>query len=516
MTSRYQQFRNARRLSAIPGTCPRTKQPRLAAAPPHTPRGARRRCAARAATLSLLVGAIVSPARAVTYYATYRLAGGTATEFGQAFSASATDTSAVWVSDSGILTLNDCTVVTTGDTSSEDSSSFYGLNAGVLAATGKIYMTGGSVTTSGTGANGVFATGSGSSVTLSDVKISATADGGHAVMATQGGSLVCTNVDMTTAAAHAGAIATDRGGGTILVSGGTVTTSGQDSPGIYSTGDITVSGATIAATGAEAAVIEGANSITLTNTALSSSFADKWGAMIYQSMSGDAEGTRGVFTMSGGSLAYTAADGPLFFVTNTTGVITLTNVAVVAASGTLVSAAGTTRWGTSGSNGGTVIFTADGETLTGDLITDDISSITATLKNGTKLTGAINSAALSLDATSTWTVTDTSYLTAFADPNGISGTSVTNIVGNGHDVYYDSSLAANNALGGRTYSLVNGGQLLPGTAPGSSTADLTDVAESAELCGTGACGAGIVGYVPLSILGLCGLKLGHRRRHRQR
>jgi len=42
---------------------------------------------------------------------------------------------------------------------------------------------------------------------------------------------------MSTAGANSGAIATDRGAGTINMSGGSVTTSGADSPGIYSTGN---------------------------------------------------------------------------------------------------------------------------------------------------------------------------------------------------------------------------------------------------------------------------------------
>ena len=138
--------------------------------------------------------------------------------------------------------------------------------------------------------------------------------------------------------------------------------------------------------GAEAAVIEGGNSITLTDTDLSSSKEDKWGVMIYQSMSGDADGTRGTFTMTGGSLQYTSTSGPLFYVTNSTGVITLKGVAVTVASGTLVKAA-TGNWGRSGSNGGTVMLTADGQTLAGNMLADAISSLTVDLKNGSSLTG---------------------------------------------------------------------------------------------------------------------------------
>ena len=322
------------------------------------------------------------------------------------------------------------------------------------------------VTTSGKGANGVFATDTGSSIDLKNVTIQASADGAHGVMATDGGSLTLNNVDITTSGGSSSAIATDRGGGTITVQGGRVRTSGGNSAGIYSTGTITVTNGTFIATGAEAAVIEGANSITLTDTSLSSSKAGKWGVMIYQSMSGDAQGTQGLFTMSGGALTDSATDGPLFYVTNSTGVINLKGVKAQAASGTLVKAA-SGYWGSSGFNGGTVLLTADGQTLNGNLVADALSSITVNLKNGSALTGAINAAKtakeanLTLDASSSWTVTADSYLSSLSDAAGISGSTFTNIRGNGHTVYYDASLAASRSLGGKTYDLFGGGTLKP-------------------------------------------------------
>jgi hypothetical protein len=44
---------------------------------------------------------------------------------------------------------------------------------------------------------------------------------------------------------------------------------------------------------------------------------------------------------------------------------------------------------------------------------------------------------------------------------GVSGSTVTNIIGNGHTVTCRASLAANSWLGGLTRALVNGGQLTP-------------------------------------------------------
>jgi hypothetical protein len=237
------------------------------------------------------------------------------------------------------------------------------------------------------------------------------------------------------------------------------TTSGTDSPGIYSTGNINVAGATVRAIGAEAAVIEGSNSVRLTGTALST--AKKWGVMIYQSFSGDAQGSHCTWTQTGGSL--TASQGPLFHVTNATAVITLHGVRTSATSGVLLEAA-SDKWGTSGSNGGRASLVAAGQKLTGSVIVDKISTATVKLTTGSAWTGAIDtahtakSAAVSLDNTSTWTMTATSHVTSLTGLK-VSGSRVTNIIGNGHIVYYDAS--SDSDLAGKTYTLTGGGTLQP-------------------------------------------------------
>jgi uncharacterized protein (TIGR03437 family) len=397
----------------------------------------------------------------VTYYATYKLDGGTAAQTAQTYTATAADTSGVWVADSGVLTLLASSIVTSGDTSSQDNSSFCGLNAGLLVTSGSATMTGGNIATSGAGANGAFSTGSGSTLTLSGVTINATGDGAHAVMATQGGAVNLSNMTLSTSGGSGSAVATDQGGGTIVVTGGTIGTSGSNSAGIYSTGNISATGATFTSSGAECAVIEGANSITLTNSTMTTTMT-KWGVMIYQSMSGDASGTQGTFTMTGGALNYVPTSGPLFYVTNSTGIINLKGAALTANSRLLVSAAAGS-WGTTGSNGGTAVLTADGQTLTGDMTADSISSIAVTLKNSSMLTGTLTSVAVTLDGGSQWSVTGNSVLTSLTDTAAISGTSITNIKGNGHTVTYDSTLSANAYLGGKTYSLAGGGSLAPAT-----------------------------------------------------
>jgi uncharacterized protein (TIGR03437 family) len=432
-----------------------------------------------------------SSSSSVTYYATYKLDGGAASQADQTYSATAADTSAVWVANSGVLTLTNPTIVTSGNTSSQDNSSFYGLNAGLLVTSGKATVTGGTIATTGTGANGAFATGSSASVVITNVTITGKSDGAHAVMATQGGTMTLTNVNMVTSGGSSSAVSTDRGGGTITVTGGSITTSGGNSACIYSTGSIILTGVECKATGAEGAVIEGANSITLTNTNLSVT-KEKWGAMIYQSMSGDASGNRGTFTMTGGSFTYAPTSGPLFYVNNTTGIITLKGVTLSAASGDLIKAAAGS-WGASGSNGGKVVLTADSQTMTGDMSADSISSIAATLQNKSTLSGKLTNVALSLDVSSVWNLTGNSVLTSLVDPEGISGTTIANIKGNGYTVTYDATLSGNSYLGGKTYSLANGGTLAPaggspgaGGAPSITTAGILNAASGATGVAPGA------------------------------
>lgn len=389
----------------------------------------------------------------------YNLSGGEVTKTDEALQAAADDQSTVIVSGGSVLTMSGMKIGSSGNTSSVDSSSFYGLNAAVLAKTGStIKLSDSTVTTTGTGANGVFSTGADATVELDAVTIDCKASGAHGVEATQGGILRLTGVNISTAGDGAAAgIATDRGGGTITVNGGSVLTTGTKSPAIYSTGSVTATGTVMKATGSEAVVIEGKNSVTLANCSLTAGKND--GVFIYQSMSGDADTGSGSFTMTDGSL--TASEGPLFYSTNTTAVIHLKNV-TLSGTGVLLKAAAD-QWGNAGSNGAQVTLNADTQKLAGEVAADSISSADLNLQNGSSLNGAINSAktaksaALSLDKTSTWNVTADSYLSALTDADS----TLANITGNGHTVYYDRGNSANAWLGGKSAPLAGGGMLKP-------------------------------------------------------
>jgi len=371
--------------------------------------------------------------------AAYLLSSGTLSESGNSYITSTNDQSAVCVTGtSTALTLTSPTITTSGTTSSTDNSSFYGLNAAVLDYNGgDITINGGAINTTGQGGNDVFSYGTGT-VTISNATVTASGSGGHGLYAAGGGTMVVNNVTATSSGMSGSIVATDKGGGTITITGGSYSASGQRSAGIYSTGTVKATNATFSATNAEAVVIEGSNTCTLTNAILNSvSGTDEHrGVFLYQSMSGDAEnstcGTGACFYMTGGSFTYTdttssSSDATencsAFVAANQVAYFELTDATVNNSCPTLLLSALNSNWNY---KGGTTTFKAYGETLTGNVIVDSVSTADIYLYSSTsaasKLTGAINTAnsgstkvALTLDSTSAWVVTANSYLTALTN-----------------------------------------------------------------------------------------------------
>ena len=344
--------------------------------------------------------------------------------------------------DGATVTLDGVTVdKSSGSSSNTEDGDFYGMNAALLATDGAdVTITGATVTSSAQNGNGVFSYGEGTTVTISDSTITTTADNSGGIQTTGGATTNASNLTVDTSGNSAAAIRSDRGGGTVDVTGGTYTSNGYNSPAVYSTATISVSDATLTANHSEALVIEGQNSITLDNCDVSGNMSDTEGTssdenvhnvMIYQSMSGDAEVGTSSFTMNGGSL--TSNNGDMFYVTNTHCTIDLTGVTLTNKDTDvyLLNVTGNSAshgWGTAGSNGAQVDFTANDQTLEGNIIVDSISTLDLTLSGGSSFTGTINivdnadggtavddNAVVTVDEGCTWTLTDDCTLTSLTN-----------------------------------------------------------------------------------------------------
>lgn len=344
--------------------------------------------------------------------------------------------------DGATVTLDGITVdKSAGATSNTENGDFYGVNAALLATNGAtVTIKNATVTSSAQNGNGVFSYGSGTTVNISDSTITTTADNSGGIQTTGGGTTNASNLTVTTSGNSSAAIRSDRGGGTVNVTGGTYTSNGYNSPAVYSTAAITVSDATLTANNSEALVIEGENSIALEDCTVTGNMSDTQGTssdenvhnvMIYQSMSGDANVGTSTFSMTGGTL--TAKNGDMFYITNTHCVMTLSGVKIVNedSDAYLMCITGNSAshgWGTAGSNGAQVEFTADAQTLEGDIVVDTISTLSMTMTNGSTFTGTINiidneeggtavsdNAVVTIESGCTWTLTGNCTLTSLTN-----------------------------------------------------------------------------------------------------
>lgn len=378
------------------------------------------------------------------------------------YESSSADQSALMISTSDEVAITDPTVAKTGDSDGGDNCNFYGQNAAVLVKGGSTTtISGGTITSSASGANAVFcyggnggqngAEGDGTTVIIKNTTITTTGSGSGGIMTTGGGITKAENLTVTTSGQSSAPIRTDRGGGTVTVNGGTYTSNGLGSPVIYSTADITVDNATLVSNLSEGVCIEGLNSITLNNCNMTANntkcngnatFYDT--IMIYQSMSGDAASGTSAFTMKGGSL--TSKNGHVFHVTNTNAVINLSKVNITNedSSNVLISVCD------DGWNGGSnvAVLNASDQNLEGAVLVGDNSTLTLNLTDNStfngyvsgKITNAkgdtvstdVGTVSVKLDSSSTWTLTADSYVTSFDGD-------ASNVISNGYTLYVNGT-----------------------------------------------------------------------------
>lgn len=348
------------------------------------------------------------------------------------------DENALLVTD-GMATVANTTIDrTSADSTGGDTSSFYGVGAAVLTTGGTVSVSDSTITTDAKGGAGVFAYGNGVAM-VSNTIISTTQDTSGGIHVAGGGTLYAKDLTVTTKGEFSAAIRSDRGSGTMIVDGGIYVSSGVGSPAVYVTADITIHEAALAATGSEALCLEGLNSVRLYDCDLTGNMSDleqndhTWTVILYQSMSGDSAIGEGRFEMSGGSLV--SGNGGIFYTTNTESEFVLSNVEISADDSEYflrcTGNANQRGWGRTGANGADCTFTAIHQTMDGDVIWDNISTLNFYMMQGSTLTGAVvddesyageggdGTASLTIDADSKWIVTGDSVVTNLANEGAI-------------------------------------------------------------------------------------------------
>ena len=158
----------------------------------------------------------------------------------------------------------------------------------------------------------------------------------------------------------------------------------------------------------------------------------KANVLLYQSASGDADEGTSVFSMTGGSM--TSESGAMFYCTNTNSEIYLSDAELVLSEDETLLIVSEGRWGKEGKNGGNCSLYAESQELDGDILVDDISSLSLELTDSS-FEGAIQGEGVvyvTLNQGSSWVLTGDSYITAI--DGDLSGLDL-----NGYELYIDGT-----------------------------------------------------------------------------
>ena len=325
-----------------------------------------------------------------------------------------------------------------GDASSLENTLQYGLNAAALArANAQLLLVNSEVLAGALGAGGVFAYGG--RVQLQNSTVRATGASAYAIAAAGGGTVSAKETNLSTQGTASPAIVA-AADGVVFLEGGVAVTGGEDAAVVDAAGKVTISGATLRANDAEAIAVNG-GSVSLTDCAvsgrMSNAAAGTQSAPYCVALYREHEFSNALssFSMTRGVLS--AMRGDLFYVTNTDASIYLEGVALSLGTGRALLHAsgndGSRGWGEAGKNGANCTLIAKDQILSGDIIVDERSSVSLTLRGGSAYTGAVNaantgSAKVTLEDGATWTLTGNAYLTTFT--GRISG-----IIANGFNVF---------------------------------------------------------------------------------
>ncbi|MDI7775622.1 hypothetical protein [Asticcacaulis sp. EMRT-3] len=410
------------------------------------------------------------------------------------------DVSVIFISRGGSLTLKNATLTSHSTVSLLDDSRGSGLNSALLLNEGSsATLTGGSITTTGSGGNAAFVVGPQSRLDLQNLTITTRAGNAYGVEASAGAQLNATGLTIHTEGDQSPAIAS-QGGAPMTLSSLILHTMGPNSPLVLAGGDMTGDGLKGMAERSDGLAVEGAHKISLShadlqsaNYAVSVSGAETHagaprGAAGHAHPAGDDQDMDGPDAPADESTdpdagkvvpidkllipapdaavhraeldlhdSHLAGSEAALLVSNARAHIVLTGVTL---DSPVILRAAAGQGGELGRNGGEAELELHGETLTGDFATDVISSIRVSLLDQSHLTGkTTTNTDVTLDAGSDWILPGDTHVGKLVITGTTAPDAISNIQSGGHTLYYDPH--RNPWLAHKSWPLPGGGQLTP-------------------------------------------------------
>lgn len=372
------------------------------------------------------------------------------------------DQSALWMVNDATAHLSTPHIVKKGDTTDLAASWQSGLNAAIRVASGSfLSMRGGHISTMGIGASALFGTGGKTLLLLRETTLRTWMDRSPGLVVTAMAQARSSRAGIGTQGADSPAVLVTGQGSRLQAYETVLLTEGAQSPAVLCNAGLNLDTARVQADMSPALVLEAEGGATLSQVTLSGT--NPATVLLRSREPNGADGPPLRLSMVR-CVMPVVQDNPLFYITNVQADVVLSGMSVGQVGKCLLQVSGY-MWGTAGYNGGNLFLRADNSRLNGDMNVDHISRADVILGQGTVWKGRFRGSgntALSLERGSVWQPGGTCQVGGIDFGGREPQEGVSSIQQErGADVIYDPRV--NPGLKGLSYSLPNGGRLLPGT-----------------------------------------------------
>lgn len=370
------------------------------------------------------------------------------------------DQSALWMVNGATAHLSNPHIVKKGNTTDLAASLRSGLNAAIRAASGSfLSVRGGHVSTMGVGAGALFGTGGRTLLLLRATTLRTWMERSPGLVVAGMAQARSSRMGIGTQGADSPAILVTGQGSRLQAYETVLLTEGVRSPAVLCSAGLNLDTARVQADMSPALVLEPEGGATLSQVTLRG--CNPATVLLRSRKSNGADGPTLRLSMVN-CIMPSVQDNPLFYVTNVQADVVLSSMSVGQFGNRLLQVSGYT-WGTAGYNGGNLFLRADNSTLSGDMDVDGISRVDVILGQGSVWKGMFTGSggtSLSLERGSVWQPGGACMVGRidFGGRDPKEGVRSIQQV-QGADVVYDPRV--NPGLEGRSYTLPNGGRLLP-------------------------------------------------------
>lgn len=374
------------------------------------------------------------------------------------------DQSALWLMNGASAHLNNPHIIKKGNTTNLEASRQGGLNAAIRAAGGSfLSMRDGHISTMGIGAAALFGAGNRTLLLIRGSSLRTWMDSSPGLAATSLSQARTSYLSISTQGTNSPAVLITGQGSRMLAYETLLLTEGPQSPAILCSAGLNMDAARLQSDMSPALVVEPEGGVTLSQAALSGT--NPATVLLRSQQANGADGPPLRLSLVRCSLSG-MQDEPLFLITNVQADVTLSSVKVGQAGRRLMQVSAY-LWGTAGYNGGNLFLRADDSHLSGDIEVDVLSRADVILGQGTVWEGKFTDGgrtALSLERGAVWQPGGSCMVGSIDFGGREPEEGVRSILQvQGADVIYDPRV--NPGLENRSFSLPNGGRLLPARTP---------------------------------------------------